>query len=267
MHARTLEVLDQRGVAERFLAEGKPTQALGFAGNRLDMSYFPTRFNHSLALWQRDIERILAGWVLDDLAVPIRHDRSVVGFAQDSGGVDVEVSDGTTLRAQYLVGCDGGRSIVRKAVGIEFAGWDPTGSFLVAEADMIEEPPVGLRPQGGGIGPVNRQEDGSGGAGAGPYRIVLREAEVAHAGEPTLDDLRHELVERFGSDFGVHDPSDISRFGDTSRQALDVLYDLGEVPAPPAVLIRPDGHVAWTGSLTDPSLPDALTRWFGAPAG
>ena len=87
----------------------------------LDISDFPTRHNYVLGLWQHQIERILAEWV-DELAVPIYRGRDVTGFAQDDGGVDVALSDGQSLRAEYLVGCDGGRSLVRKAAGIEFPG-------------------------------------------------------------------------------------------------------------------------------------------------
>src|SRR5437660_4255322 len=119
LHARTIEVLDQRGIADRFLLEGKRMQVAAFAGTPLDISDFPTRHPYGLALTQNHIERILAGWV-DELAVPFYRTREVTGFAQHDAGVEVELSDGTSLRAQYLVGCDGGRSLVRKAAGIEF---------------------------------------------------------------------------------------------------------------------------------------------------
>src|SRR5829696_6248846 len=138
LHARTLEVLDQRGVAERFLTEGQPHPAVGYAYNPLDISDFPTRHNYVLALWQRDTERILAGWV-DELGVPLLRSREVVGFSQDDEGVDVELSDGTTLRTAYLVGCDGGRSLVRKVAGIEFPGLDPSASWIIAEVEMREQ--------------------------------------------------------------------------------------------------------------------------------
>ena len=121
LHARTLEVLDQRGVADRFLAEGQATQVQAFAGVPLDISDFPTRHNYGLALWQSHFERILADWV-SELAVPIIRSRDVTGLAQDDAGVDVELSDGGRLRAAYLVGCDGGRSVVRKAGGSSSPG-------------------------------------------------------------------------------------------------------------------------------------------------
>src|SRR5213079_1542121 len=144
LHARTIEVLDQRGIADRFLSEGQVAQVAAFAGTRLDISDFPTRHPYGLGLWQNHIERILAGWV-GELAVPIDRGREVTGFAQDDTGVDVELSDGKSLRAQYLVGCDGGRSVVRKAAGIEFPGSDATTSALIAEVEMTETPELGIR--------------------------------------------------------------------------------------------------------------------------
>jgi 2-polyprenyl-6-methoxyphenol hydroxylase-like FAD-dependent oxidoreductase len=212
LHSRTIEVLDQRGIAERFLSEGQAMQVQGFAYIPLDISDFPTRHNYGLALWQRDFERILARWV-GELRVPIAREREVTGFAQDTTGVDVELSDGQSLRADYLVGCDGGRSVVRKTAGIEFAGWDPTISWLIAEVEMTEEPEVGVRPESGGIGPVNREK------GGGPYGVVLKEQHVEQTGEPTLKDLTEALGAAYGTDFGVHSPSWISRFNDTTRQA------------------------------------------------
>ena len=116
-----------------------------FAGVPLDISDFPTRHPYSLGLWQNHIERILAGWV-GELPVTFYRGREVTGFAQDDTGVDVELSDGQSLRAQYLVGCDGGRSLVRKAAGIEFPGWDPTTSGLIAEVELAEEAGMGHPP-------------------------------------------------------------------------------------------------------------------------
>ena len=434
LHSRTIEVLDQRGIADRFLSEGEAMQIQSFARTALDISDFPTRHNYGLALLQKHFERILAGWV-DELGVPIARDREVTGFAQDDTGVDVELSDGRSLRADYLVGCDGGRSVIRKAAGIEFPGWDATTSWIIAEVEMDVQPEFGLR-AGGGIGPAE----------GGHVGVVLTEAQVEHTSEPTLQDRRAALVAAEGTDYGVHNPRWISRFTDMTRQAaryrngrvllagdaahvhppqggqglntgvqdavnlgwklaqvvrgtssdglldtynaerhpvgarvlrnsmaqmalsgtdartdalhdtvtelltmdeprkriagmlsgLDIHYDLGaghpllgrrmpdldvhtadgparvftllhearpvllnfgepggfdvtpwadrvrsvdarhggawelpvlgEVAAPPAVVIRPDGHVAWTGNLTDPELPRALTTWFGAPA-
>jgi 3-(3-hydroxy-phenyl)propionate hydroxylase len=436
LHSRTIEVLDQRDVAGRFLAEGQAMQIQSFGEVRLDISDFPTRHNYGLVLWQSHIERILAAWV-GELGVPIMREREVTGFAQDDTGVDVELSGGQSLRAGYLVGCDGGRSVIRKAAGIGFPGSDPATSWMIAEVKMDKEPEFGLR-HGGGIG---RASDGE------RVRVVLAEPHVGHAGEPTLRDLSEALIAAEGTDYGAYSPTWISRFTDMTRQAasyregrvllagdaahvhppqggqglntgvqdavnlgwklaqvangtspdglldsyhaerhpvgarvqrnalvqnalrgtgeradalrdimtellsmdeprkrfaammsgLDIRYDLGEghpllgrrmpdldlvtadgplrvftllhdarpvllnlgepgdfditpwaaarvqlvdathagtwelpvigpVTAPAAVLIRPDGHVAWVGDLTDPGLPGALTTWFGPPA-
>jgi len=208
LHARTIEVLDQRGIADRFLAEGQAVQVQAFAGIPLDISDFPTRHPYGLALWQKHFERILSTWV-SERGVPIVRERVVTGFVQDDAGVDVGLSDGQGLRAAYLVGCDGGRSAVRRAAGIEFPGWDPTTSWLIAEVEVDEEPEFGLRP-GGGIG---RTEDG------GPVRIVLTEPDLEHTREPTLQDVREALIAIDGTDYGVHSPTWISRFTDMTRQA------------------------------------------------
>jgi 2-polyprenyl-6-methoxyphenol hydroxylase-like FAD-dependent oxidoreductase len=212
LHARTIEVLDQRGIADRFLEEGQAMQVQSFAGTRLDISDFPTRHNYGLALWQYHSERILAGWV-DELGVPIARERAVTGFAQDDDGVDVELSDGKPLRARFLVGCDGGRSLVRKAAGIEFPGWDPTVSSLLAEVEMSEEPEVGIRHDDSGTQAIGPLEDGK------RVRLVLSERYAGQTGEPTLDDLSRALVAVYGTDFGVHSPTSISRFTDMTRQA------------------------------------------------
>ncbi len=220
LHSRTIEVLDQRGIAERFLTAGKPVQTTGFAGVPLDISDFPTRHNYGLMLWQSEFEPILADWVAE-LGVPTIRGREVVGFVQDEDGVDVEVSDGSSLRAQYLVGCDGGRSLVRKAAGIEFAGVDASTSYMIAQAEFSEVPTIGMRPEGGGIGPVNRLE------GGGPYGVVLRERVVEHDTEPTFEDLREALIAVYGTDFGLRSTIWLSRFTDMTRQA--VTYRTGRV--------------------------------------
>src|SRR6266540_4636662 len=150
LHSRTIEVLDQRGLAERFLSQGQVMQVAGFAMIRLDISDFPTRHNYGLALTQNHIERVLAAWV-DELKIPIYRGLEVTGFAQDENGVDVHVSNGQSLRAEYLVGCDGGRSLIRKQAGIDFPGWEPSISYLIAECAMSEEPTWGMRSDERGI--------------------------------------------------------------------------------------------------------------------
>jgi 3-(3-hydroxy-phenyl)propionate hydroxylase len=440
LHARTVEVLDQRGIAERFTSPGQEHPSLGFAGILLDVSDFPTRHSYVLALWQSLFEPILADWVAE-LGVPALRGCEVVGFAQDDTGVDVELSDGRSIRAKYLVGCDGGRSLVRKAAGIDFVGLAPSTSWMIAEVEMDEEPELGFRQNDVGTHAIGQlAADGK------SFRVLFTERHVEHTGDPSLDELREALVEVYGTDYGLRRASWISRFTDMARQAaeyrrgrvllagdaahihppqggqglntgvqdavnlgwklaqvvngtspdrlldtyhaerhpvgarvlhntmaqvalsrpddrhqalrdtmtqllsldeprrhiaamlagLDIHYDLGdghpllgrrmpdldldtadgsttvftllhdarpillrlgepggfdiapwadrvrsvearhdgvlelpvlgEVPAPPAVLIRPDGHVAWAGDPTDPKLPRALETWFGAPA-
>ena len=435
--SRTIEVLDQRGIAERFVEAGQRHPAQGFALIPLDISDFPTRHNYVLALWQSHFERILAEWV-EELGVPIRRGREVAGFAQDDTGVDVEISGDTSVRAEYLVGCDGGRSLIRKAAGIDFVGLDPSTSWMIAEVEMDEEPEFGFRRDSVGTHAIGRREVDE------PIRLVLTERDVDHVGDPSMGELRDALVAVYGTDYGLRRANWISRFTDMARQAasyrhgrvllagdavhvhppqggqglqtgvqdavnlgwklaqvvngtsreslldtyhaerhpvgarvlhntmaqvvlgraddrhqalrdtmtellsmdeprrriagmlsgLDIHYDLGEghpllgrrmpdldlhtadgptrvftllhdarpvllnlgepggfdispwanrvrlvdarhdgvwelpvlgeVAAPPAVLIRPDGHVAWAGDLTDPELPQALATWFGA---
>jgi 3-(3-hydroxy-phenyl)propionate hydroxylase len=208
LHARTIEVLDQRGVADRFVEAGKVTQIQGFGRTPLDISDLPSRRNYGLAIPQVQTERLLAAWV-KELGVPTTREREVTGFTQDDTGVDVALSDGTSIRAEYLVGCDGGRSVIRKAAGIEFAGWDPSTSWLMADVEMVEKPEFGLRP-GGGIGPAE---------GDDRIRVVLTEPQVEHTSEPTLQDVSDALIAADGTDYGVHSLSWTSRFTDNTRQA------------------------------------------------
>jgi 2-polyprenyl-6-methoxyphenol hydroxylase-like FAD-dependent oxidoreductase len=212
LHARTIEVLDQRGIADRFISQGQVHRVAGFALIPLDISDFPTRHNYVLALTQNHIERILAEWV-GELAVTIHRGREVTGFAQDDTGVDVALSDGQSLRAEYLVGCDGGRSVVRKAAGIEFPGWDATTSWLIAEVDWAEEPAWGLREDAVGTHALGKM------ATARAVRVVLTERQVGSASEPTLRDVSEALVAVYGTDYGIHSPTWISRFTDATRQA------------------------------------------------
>jgi 3-(3-hydroxy-phenyl)propionate hydroxylase len=211
LHSRTIEVFDQRGIADRFLSQGQVAQVAGFAWIRLDISDFPTRHPYGLGLRQNQIERILAAWV-GELGVPIYRGREVTGFDQDDTGVNVKVSDGGPLRAKYLVGCDGGRSLIRKAAGIEFPGWDPTASSLIAQVEMDQEPEWGLRRDAVGVHGLSRSEDG-------PVRVLVTEQQLGHTGEPTLRDLSEALIAVYGTDYGVHSPTSISRFTDMTRQA------------------------------------------------
>ena len=220
IHSRTIEVLDQRGVADRFLAEGQVAQAAMFATTVLDVSDFPTRHPYSLGIWQNQFERVMAGWIAE-LPVRIYYGGEVTGFAQDDTGVDVELSDGRSLRAQYLVGCDGGASVIRKTAGIEFPGWDPTKSNLIAEVEMTEEPPRGIRHDATGVHGLHRLEDGR------TVRVIVTEQQLGPSSEPTLRDLSEALITVYGTDFGIHSPTWISRFTDMTRQAA--AYRAGRV--------------------------------------
>ena len=223
LQSRTIEILDQRGIADRFLSEGQVAQVAGFASVRLDISDFPTRHPYGLGLWQNHIERILAGWVAE-LGVPIHYGIEVTGFEQDDTGVTVELSDGRSLRAEYLVGCDGGRSLIRKAAGIEFPGWDPTTSSLIAEVEMTDEPETGIRHTPSGMHAIGKVEyEIKGGevtyAKGGTVGVMLTESHVGKADEPTLRELSEGLIAVYGTDYGIHSPTFISRFTDMTRQA------------------------------------------------
>ncbi|GAA2177207.1 FAD-dependent monooxygenase [Arthrobacter parietis] len=211
-HSRTIEILDQRGIADRFLAEGQAVQAAFFGTAMLDMSDFPTRHPYTLGLWQNRIERILAGWI-EELGVPVHRGLEVTGFAQNDDGVDVHLSDGESIRAQYLVGADGGRSAVRKAAGIGFPGWDATRSSLIAEVEVTEETPPGMRIDEVGVHGLHLMEDGR------TTRVVVTEKHLRPVTEPTLADLSRALTDIYDTDFGVHSPTWISRFTDATRQA------------------------------------------------
>ena len=219
-HSRTIELFDQRGIADRFLAAGQTFASASFANTPVDISDLPTRHAYTLALVQREIERILSEWV-EELGVPIHRGREVVGFAQDADGVDVRLGDGTSMHAAYLVAADGGRSSIRKAAGIEFPGWDATRSTLIAEVEVTDETPKGVRVDETGIHGLNPIGDGP------TMQVLVTEQEIGPASEPTLADLSQALIAVFDTDFGVHDPTTISRFSDATRQAA--AYRAGRV--------------------------------------
>jgi 2-polyprenyl-6-methoxyphenol hydroxylase-like FAD-dependent oxidoreductase len=219
-HSRTIEILDMRGVAQRFLDEGQIAQAAVLGTTILDMSDFPTRHPYSLGIFQNKIERIMAAWISEQ---PVRMYRGVevTGFTQAAAHVDVALSDGDTIRGQYLVGCDGGRSVIRRAAGIGFPGWEATRSNLIAEVETSQDTPRGVRHDAIGVHGLHRMEDGR------TVRIVTTERELRTEGEPTLFDLREALIAVYGTDFGIRDPKWISRFTDATRQAAT--YRAGRV--------------------------------------
>jgi len=212
LHVRTLEVLDQRGIADRFIAQGQVIRMAPFARTTLDLSDSPTRHNYFLSLWQIHSERILADWV-GEMKVPIYRGREVTGFTQDDSGVDVELSDGGSLQAKYLVGCDGGRSVIRKKAGIDFPGWDASTSYLIAEIETADEPEWGIRRGAKGISAFGKLDDGR------RARVVLNEGQVVRRGEPTLEDVREALMAAYGTDYGLLRATYVSRFTDMARQA------------------------------------------------
>lgn len=219
MTPRTIEVLDQRGIADRFLAQGIIGQNCHYAGLFFDVSDLPTRHNYGLALLQYRVETLLADWIAE-LGVPIHYGREVTDFTQDDSGVDAAMSDGTTLRGGYLVGCDGGRSLVRKRAGIDFPGWEPSTSCLVADVYMTDEPPWGLHRRGGFHSFFAFD-------GEDTVRVMVAEPQVGNTTKPTLADLRSALIAVCGTDYEISTATWISRFTDATRQAVD--YRSGRV--------------------------------------
>ena len=222
LHARTLEVFDMRGIVDRFLAEGQKAQTTGFNGMQLDISDFPSRHPYGLALLQKHTERIMAAWV-EELGVKIYRGYEVAGFVEEADRVVVDAHSHShshsPFHANYLVGCDGGRSIVRKNAGIDFPGWDASMSWLIAEAKMSEKPQFGFKEDAVGTHAMGPIDDRIG--------IVLTEPDIRATSERSLDDLKAALVRVYGTDFGVHDPNFISSFTDAARQAA--IYRKGRI--------------------------------------
>jgi 3-(3-hydroxy-phenyl)propionate hydroxylase len=220
IHSRTIEILDQRGIADRFLAQGQIAQTARFGTTVLDISDFPTRHPYGLGLWQSRMEPILAEWI-DSAGVPVLRGRDVTGFVPDADGVELTFAAGERMRARYLVGADGGRSVIRRAAGIDFPGTPATRSNLIAEVEVAAEPPAGMRQDESGVHALSRLDGGR------TYRVVTTEQQLGSGAEPTLGDLSAALVTVYGTDFGVHSPTWISRFTDATRQAAE--YRSGRV--------------------------------------
>ena len=214
LHARTLEVLDQRGMVEPFLAEGRPLAAGHFSGLPLRLDDLPTRYPYLLVLLQAHVERLLAQHAAA-LGVLIRRGAEVTDLRQDTDDVTVTLADGGTVTGRYLVGCDGGRSVVRHLAGIGYSGTDATLTSLLGDVELTD-PPAGHVFQ-------HRTEHGDYsvfGFEAGWYRVMTTQTGVCPQDGPvTLDQLRATLTELAGTDFGLHSPRWLSRFGDTARQA------------------------------------------------
>jgi 2-polyprenyl-6-methoxyphenol hydroxylase-like FAD-dependent oxidoreductase len=228
LHARSIEVMDQRGLLDRFLANGQqyPIGA-SFAGivkpppDRLD-----TAHPYLLGIPQTVTDRLLTEHATE-LGAEIRRGHELVGLSQDEHGVTAELADGTQLRSRYLAGCDGGRSTVRRLLGVGFPG-EPAGiEWLLGEVEVTVPPEelaavvaeVRKTHLGFGAGPV----------GDGVYRVVARAQEVAEdrTTPPTLDELKQSLRAVAGTDFGAHAPRWLSRFGDATR--LAERYRVGRV--------------------------------------
>lgn len=214
-HGRTVELFDQRGIAERFLAEGMVAQVLSFANLPLDVAALPSRHAYTVGIPQAAVERILLDWVTE-LGVEVTRGVEVTGFTQDADGVRVETSQ-RVLDTAYLVGTDGGRSVVRKRAGIDFVGAEPTRSHLIAEVTITEPAETGMGIDELGIHAINVQPDDGSGVGA-KAGVVVTEQEVG-IDEPTLEDLRAAMTAAWGTDFGAHAPTSLSRFTDATRQA------------------------------------------------
>ncbi|KZM73410.1 rifampin monooxygenase [Nocardia terpenica] len=222
LHVRSIEVMAQRGLLERFLAEGKKYPVGGFfagmekpAPERMD-----TAHGYVLGIPQTITARLLEEHALE-VGAELRRGCEVVGLSQDDRAVTVELADGTALRSRYLVGCDGGRSTVRKLLGVGFPGEPSTAETLLGEMEATAEPEtvaavvaeVRKTQKRFGIGPVP--------GGGGTYRVVVPAEGLAEdrSVPPTLEEFRRQLRVTAGTDFGVHSPRWMSRFGDATRQA------------------------------------------------
>ena len=222
LHARSVEIMDQRGLLDRFLAVGEKFQVGGFFGgvhkpwpDRLD-----TAHPYGLSVLQPVTERLLDERALE-LGAELRRGCEVVGLSQDTegAGVSVELADGTHLRSRYLVGCDGGRSVVRKELGVGFPGEPAKAETLLGDMEMTEDPATVAAV----VAEVRKTQlrFGTIPNGDGTYRVGVPADGVAEdrATAPTLDEFRQQLRAYAGTDFGVHSPRWLSRFGDATRQA------------------------------------------------
>ncbi len=181
-HSRTVEILDQRGIADRFLDAGQTFAATSFANAAVDLGDLPSRHPYTLALVQSEVERILTGWI-DELGVPIHRGREVVGFAQDADGVDVHAGRRRAAAGGVPGSAEGGRSTIRKAAGIDFPGWEATRTTLIAEVEVTEETPAGVRIDETGIHGINPLPGGH------TVQVLVTEQQLGPPTEPTLADL------------------------------------------------------------------------------
>ncbi|ONI86738.1 FAD-dependent oxidoreductase [Saccharothrix sp. ALI-22-I] len=228
LHARSVEVMDQRGLLERFLALGRQYPLGGFFAGIIKPSpdRLDTAHPYILGIPQTTTDRLLTEHATE-VGAEIRRGCELVGLSQDEDGVTVELADGTQLRSRYLVGCDGGRSTVRKLLGVGFPGEPARKEWLLGEVELTASPETVAAVvaearethKGFGVGPI----------GDGVYRAVAPAAGVAEdrTVPPTLDELKQQIREVAGTDFGVHSPRWLSRFGDATR--LAERYRVGRV--------------------------------------
>ncbi|WP_432175765.1 rifampin monooxygenase [Streptomyces sp. Tue6028] len=228
LHARSVEVMDQRGLLDRFLAVSDTFQVGGLFGgivkpwpDRLD-----TAHPYGLSTLQPATERLLRERALE-LGTDLRRGCEVVGLSQDEDGVTVELADGARLRSRYLVGCDGGRSVVRRLIGVGFPGVPATVETLLGDMELAEDPATveavvaEVRKTQLRFGTIANDD--------GTYRVVVPAAGVSEerATAPTFDEFKQRMRAVAGTDFGVHSPRWLSRFGDATRQAEH--YRVGRV--------------------------------------
>jgi 2-polyprenyl-6-methoxyphenol hydroxylase-like FAD-dependent oxidoreductase len=218
MQPRTIELLDQRGIVDRFVAAGPETQLGNFAGIMLDYTVLPTRFPYTLNILQADTERVLEDCAAE-LGVTVQWSTAVTGIQQDADGVDVTLDGphGTeTVRARYLVGCDGGRSTIRKLVGVVFPGTDATTTSLIGDVELDNPPERPLF--------LDRREHGTISAiqfRPGWHRVltvVPRQSGMEPKDPVTFEELRASVLHVAGADFGMHSPRWLSHFNDATRQ-------------------------------------------------
>ncbi|HEX3783076.1 MAG TPA: FAD-dependent monooxygenase [Pseudonocardiaceae bacterium] len=215
MHPRSMEILDQRGMLAPFLAQGRPIQAGHFSGIPLDFSQFDTRYPYTLGILQTRVEQLLEAHLVE-LGCEVRWSAEITDLDQDDTGVTVTVDGDHQVRAQYLIGCDGGRGAVRKLAGIGFPGTPATMTSLLGDVELADPPADAVFQQRGELGnfSVFAFEPGW-------YRVTVQEFDhvLDRQAQITFDDLRAAMIRIAGTDFGMHDPRWISHFGDAARLA------------------------------------------------
>jgi 2-polyprenyl-6-methoxyphenol hydroxylase-like FAD-dependent oxidoreductase len=226
LHQRSIEIMDQRGLLDRFVARGRQYRGAGrrFAGiDKPSPALLDTAHDYVLGIPQPVTDRLLAERAVE-LGAQVRRGHEVTGVEQDDDGVTVELAGGARLRSRWLAGCDGGRSLVRRRLGVGFPGEPARTEWLLAELEVTTPPDelaavaaeVRRTHQGFGIGPA-----GNGLPGKRLYRAVVPAATVAedHTTPPTLEEFRTQLRAYAGTDFGVHSVHWLSRFTDATRLA------------------------------------------------